>query len=346
MAASSSFRCTTCNNDLLVPMDGDESTLQRHRLLRHLKCRSCNKHYTPRRQREHELLYHQHACDRCQSRFTSAANLSRHKRKMHRSYACPLCPVSMVRVVYDGPALLNRHVSDRHHGKTVHHCDQCNSVYTSEANYRRHVAIVHKRQCVYCHDDDEVDDGTRRGGGGGGGGGARFATVGQLRQHIATSHSQHVCHFCGDMFTSNEGLYRHQTEHCQRRFKCVSCDREFGTLAACNAHMSSHVSRIGACSPHDTPSLTRHSMLWSKLQYRNKPWESGVQTIVGAGHLQDRINRHYQELCGRYPPGVGFNPRDEQNVRLRAYQNVSSVYRDRLRDVYRENLRQYVNLRT
>ena len=167
--------------------------------------------------------------------------------------------------------------------------------------------------------------------------------VGQLRQCIPTSNSQHVCHVCGDMFTSNEGLYRHQTEHCQRRFKCVSCDREFGTLAACNVRMSSHVSRIVACSPHDTPSLTGHSMLWSKLQYYNKPRESDVQTIVGARHMQDRIHRQYQEHCGCYPPGVGFNPRDEQNVRLRAYQNVSSVYRDRLRDVNRENLRQHVN---
>ena len=324
------FRCTTCNNDLLAPMDGDELTLQLHREIPHLKCDECNKFYTPRRRQDHELLYHAHTCDICSKKFTKAANLSRHKHKVHRRYQCPFCPVSRMNEFHNGPAALQAHVERSHHGKVAHHCDDCNSVYSSEANYRRHVAIVHKKQCVYC---DEVD-----------GRHPRFTNTAQLRQHVATTHNEHVCHFCGDMFTSGEGLFRHQTEHCQRRYVCVSCDRDFPTLSQCQAHMSSHVSRIGACSPYDTPSQRQHTMLWHTLLYRHKPWQQDVTRIIGAGHLQDRINTHYHQLRGGIPPRQQrLEPAEEENLRARAHENIVNQYQDRLREFYANNLRQYVN---
>ena len=323
------FRCTTCNNDLLAPMDGEELTLQTHREIPHLKCEDCNRFYTPRRRQDHELMYHSHRCDICSKTFTKAENLSRHKNKVHRRYQCPFCPVSRMNEFHNGPAALQSHVERSHHGKAAHHCNDCNSVYASEGNYRRHVAIIHKKQCVYC---DEVD-----------GRQPRFANTAQLRQHVATTHNEHVCHFCGDMFTSGEGLYRHQTEHCQRRYVCVSCDRDFPTLRQCQAHMSSHVSRIGACSPYDTPSQRQHTMLWHTLLYRHKPWQQDVTTIIGAGHLQDRINTHYHQLRGGIPPQQRLKPAEEENLRLRAYENVCTHYQDRLPEFYANNLRQYVN---
>ena len=329
-AGGVAFRCTTCNNDLLAPMDGDEVTLQLHREIPHLKCDECNKFYTPRRRQDHELLYHAQMCDICSKKFTKAANLSRHKHKVHRRYQCPFCPVSRMNEFHNGPAALQAHVERSHHGKVAHHCDDCNSVYSSEANYRRHVAIFHKKQCVYC---DEVD-----------GRHPRFANTAQLRQHVATTHNEHVCHFCGDMFTSGEGLYRHQTEHCQRRYVCVSCDRDFPTLSQCQAHMSSHVSRIGACSPYDTPSQRQHTMLWHTLLYRHKPWQQDVTRIIGAGHLQDRINTHYHQLRGGIPPRQQrLEPVEEENLRARAHQNIVNQYQDRLREFYANNLQQYVN---
>ena len=206
----------------------------------------------------------------------------------------------MIDTFYDGPAALHRHVTDNHHGKTVHHCDSCNSVFSSEANYRRHIAIVHNKQCIYCCGDNDIVDGR----------GDRynrlpkFATVHQLQQHVATTHNQNVCNFCGDMFTTPEGLYSHQMDHCQRGYTCTSCDRVFDTLTQCQAHMASHISRLGACSPYTIPSQRQHTLLWHKLIYRQKPWEQDVQTIYGRGHLQDRINAHYNELCrAALPPG-------------------------------------------
>ena len=159
---------------------------------------------------------------------------------MHRRYQCPFCPVSMIDVFYNGPAALHGHVTQNHYGKTVHHCNDCNSVFSSEANFRRHVAIVHNKQCVYC---DETDAGH---------GGDRyerlpkFPTVQQLQQHVATTHNQHVCTFYGDMFTSGEGLHRHQMDHCQRGYTCTSCDSTFDSLTQCQYHMASHVSRMGS----------------------------------------------------------------------------------------------------
>ena len=130
------FRCTTCNNDLLAPMDGEELTLQTHREIPHLKCKDCNRFYAPRRRQDHDPLYHSHRCDLCSKTFTKAANLLRHKNKVHRRYQCPFCPVSMMNEFHNGPAALQNHVERTHHGKTAHHCNDCNSVYASEGNYR------------------------------------------------------------------------------------------------------------------------------------------------------------------------------------------------------------------
>ena len=94
------------------------------------------------------------------------------------------------------------------------------------------------------------------------------------------------------MFTSGEGLYKHQTEHCEHGYTWISCDREFENLTRCQTHMANHVSRFGACSPHETPSQRQHTMLWCRLLYRQKPWEQDVQIIVGAGHLEDKIDTH------------------------------------------------------
>ena len=114
------FRCTTLNNDLLAPIDGEELTLQPHREIPHLKCEDCNRFYTPRRHQDHDFLYHSHRCDLCSKTFTKAANLSRHKNKVHRRYQCPYCPVSMINKFHNGPAALQNHVERTHHGKMAH----------------------------------------------------------------------------------------------------------------------------------------------------------------------------------------------------------------------------------
>ena len=56
--AATGFRCTLCNNDMLAAMDGEEATLEGHRLVGHLKCRACGKLHTPRRRREHAMAMH------------------------------------------------------------------------------------------------------------------------------------------------------------------------------------------------------------------------------------------------------------------------------------------------
>jgi len=127
--------------------------------------------------------------------------LSETQEQSSQKMQCPFCPVSMIDVLYIGPAMLHRHLVERHPGKMVHHCNDCNNMHTSEANYRWHVAIVDKKQCIYC---DEVHDCQ-----------LQFVNTAQLQQHVAATHNQAVCHFCRDVFISGEGLYQHQTEHCQ-----------------------------------------------------------------------------------------------------------------------------------
>ena len=85
-------------------------------------------------------------------------------------------------------------------------------------------------------------------------------------------------------------------DHCRNRFKCVSCDREFDTIAQLNAHMASYGSDIGACSSHTTPSLARHMWLWNQLTFRHKPWETDVTHILGTVGVQTEISDHYRRL--------------------------------------------------
>ena len=74
-----------------------------------------------------------------------------------------------------------------------------------------------------------------------------------------------------------------------------------------------------------------------------------MQTIYGRGHLQDRSNTNYNELRhAAFPPGGQQQRRrltreQHEEMKSRAYQNVSSQYSDRLKQVYADNLRQYVN---
>ena len=185
-------------------------------------------------------------------------------------------------------------------------------------------------------------------------GGARrpkFATDAQLHQHIVTTHNHNVCHFCGDMFRSAEGLYRHQVDHCRNRYKCVSCNREFNTIARLNVPMASYGSDIGACSTHTTPSLARHMQLWNLLTYRHKPWEQDVTHILGTGRVQSEISDHYRRVRGRRAATAGAataagsdrHDDDAAALRTRAYEHVRDTYIDQLREAYRSNLRQYVN---
>ena len=337
--SSGYYMCRVCDR-LLQPLVGSESSLTRHSGIRHVLCRSCHIYYTPQGIGEHELLYHAHPCELCASRFTSVANLRRHKERIHRRYTCPLCPRRNGAGYYNGIEQLQIHVDTTHPGDNVYHCRQWSKAYTSGVNLSRHTAIAHNRECIYCDEYDDED------GPVGAGRRPRFATDAQLRQHIATSHNNHVCHFCGDMFRSNEGLYRHQMDHCRNRFKCVSCDREFDTIARLNAHMASYGSDIGACSSHTTPSLARHMWLWNQLLFRHKPWDTDVTHILGTGRVQTEISHHYRQQLRRQRARDGARDGardDEQYHRRRAYRTVRDNYTERLKEVYRSNLRQYVN---
>ena len=183
------FRCALCNNDMLAAMDSEEAMIEGHRLVGHLKCRACGLLYTPRRRQEHELVHHPHACEDCDSRFTTDSNLARHRSRAHRKYACPLCPIDQQQDArYDGADTLRRHVESTHHAREIYKCTQCNKVSVSEANHRRHLAIFHHKECPYCQDQEEdVVNGVD--------GCHRYATTAQLREHIATTHNPTCPHF-------------------------------------------------------------------------------------------------------------------------------------------------------
>ena len=298
--------------------------------------------------------WHRHVCEICHHRFVTPSNLAAHREREHGRYECRLCldSISDHRILdgdhdddtgddYRFVALaggqqqqqqdprrdytlggLIDHVF-RIHDRRIRSCARCqNKIFYGDADYERHHTMVHTKQCSYC--------------------GEKLASAAQVRQHIAVHHGAYSCHFCGALFDSEAALYRHQRQHCRERFKCPTCDREFETLVQCNTHMSTHVSRIGACSVHRQPSQTRHVMAWNALVHRDRPWEDDAHRILGYGRVQERINRRYMELRGERAPGTAIT-RGDDNLRARAVDEVVTSYRARIRDVYERSGTEYVN---
>ena len=154
-----------------------------------------------------------------------------------------------------------------------------------------------------------------------------------------SSHGTHTCHFCGNIYSAASSLYTHQKQHCRRRFKCTTCDREFPTLVQCNTHMSAHISRIGACSTEREPSMRRHGLAWNRLVHVDRPWYDDAEKLLGYGRIQQRINDRYMLLRGRRPTGIGNDP----DLRRQATEEVLSSYRDRIHDIYRRSATDYVD---
>ena len=188
------------------------------------------------------------------------------------------------------------------------------------------MAMVHRHCCDICGDD-----------------GISFHDNAALRQHIAVEHNEHVCVFCGCCFLDESALALHQDRHCTRGFKCMTCDQEFPTLTLCNAHMTTHRmvgGGVSLCSV-DGPSQLAYNLTRNRLETDScRPWESDAAHLWGSGPIQQAISARDRESHG-----VVTRVEHAHDARVRAELEMHREVMDRIRAIYVNELRHFINHR-
>ena len=116
-------------------------------------------------------------------------------------------------------------------------------------------------------------------------------------------------------------------------------ETHFDSVAECNAHEAQHVAHFGGCSTSRYPSQRQHTSTWLDMEHRTKPWQRDCNTLMGMGMLQHRLNEAYERRRGVHIPSRHL----ERQLRDAAENDVRTEYENRIRDVYRSNVSEYVS---
>ena len=333
----SQYYCDKCKQTFSENLEnGEKETYYQHRVSTHLSC-TCRRKYTAKRKNEHQETFHPYVCNICpNTRFTLRTNLQRHITAMHSmQLKCILCGVDdnfRPRIWFNSKQTLRDHVAQHHPGERVFCCTKpaCSEVLKTHQDLMDHILLQHDNRCIYCEPVSSE-------------GYPQFRSLNRLRQHIAVSHSQNPCFFCGKLFGNTESLYEHQKEHCPTTYKCGVCDTQFATMSARNNHQAQHISALGTCSTSSHPSQVQHNHTWHELNYRLRPWDRDAEKLVGMGMLQNKINSLYNAKKGQQqqqPSQVA--PMDDDELRNQSRQSVLDQYSKRIKDVYSDNLHEFV----
>ena len=120
-----------------------------HVALPHVKCNSCSHEYVLEHVNSHRVVHHPYQCGHCNFRFLTFATTRSHEQAAHPRYVCMLCDSHHICF---GHQAICGHVQSVHPGHSVHPCRQCQQIFCSEANQRRHVAMVVRHCCDICGD--------------------------------------------------------------------------------------------------------------------------------------------------------------------------------------------------
>ena len=332
------YYCEKCKQTFSEILDnGEKETYAQHRASTHLSC-TCRRKYTTKRRTEHLDTFHPYVCNVCPTaRFTLRSHLQRHVTAMHAMCVkCILCGLDddcRPRTVCTSKQTLRDHVAQHHPGERVFICTKpvCSEVVKSHQDLMDHILLQHDNRCIYCE-----PVGSR--------GYPQFRSLTRLRQHIAVSHSQNPCFFCGKLFPTIESLYEHQKEHCPTTYKCGVCDTQFATMSARNNHQAQHISALGTCSTSSHPSQVQHNHTWHELNYRLRPWDRDAEKLVGMGMLQNKINALYNAKKARQQRQSSHvaSVDNDDDIRNQSKQLVLEQYKKRIKDVYSENLHEFV----
>ncbi|KAL3270679.1 hypothetical protein HHI36_021207 [Cryptolaemus montrouzieri] len=161
-------------------------------------------------------------CDKCDTRFTTSANMIQHKQyhEGNRSHICSFCGKS-----YITKSDLNVH-EYTHLNKRNYKCEICERAFNTNKNLRSHILVVHTNSSLWKYHCNICEK--------------RFPLKSGYDQHIRRHNGdkQFQCLICKKAFISGTELRRHMTFHSNvRAFKCSHCDKEYKNRGVYEVHL-------------------------------------------------------------------------------------------------------------
>jgi len=226
------LECPLCQKNFT-----DSTVLKRHIQVLHegireiVDCKVCGKQMNKGSLREHMFIHTEatHQCPSCPRKFASKALVTRHHKYIHedfKPFKCEICGKGFPKKFY-----LDTH-SVVHTGEKPYTCDLCGNSYSQKSHLKTHIKKVHegvkmkkyesrKFMCVEC--------------------GKLFQRRALLEKHISNFHNgikfdenkQLACGKCDKLFSSHEGLLKHERIHNantldeRRTIRCPSCPTTF-----------------------------------------------------------------------------------------------------------------------
>ncbi len=105
-----------------------------------------------------------------------------------------------------------------------HICKQCNKIYVSKGNLKRHIDVKHNNIKYKCTQCDKI-----------------YSYKSDLVKHAHVQHLhtfEYKCNICNKTYTSNPNLKRHiDTKHNNIQYECTKCDKIYNNKSTLTKHI-------------------------------------------------------------------------------------------------------------
>ncbi|XP_059054954.1 zinc finger protein 585A-like [Achroia grisella] len=204
------------------------------------KCDMCvlgflkKENYDVHMKKKHDESIGEHQCDICKVRYTSKLDVIRHRSQHYMCYRCKLCKYETGQIWAVVNHCRSKH---RHDSKDRIHCKQCELIARTPEELAEHIKTKHTLKCDEC--------------------GGRFKGKNTLRTHKIRVHAvkrEFICDVCTKTFTKKSRLESHMVTHDTALAKqlsyCTTCNVQYKNIYIYRGHLrnsTNHSERNYAC---------------------------------------------------------------------------------------------------
>uniref|UniRef100_A0A8D8SFE5 Zinc finger protein 878 n=2 Tax=Cacopsylla melanoneura TaxID=428564 RepID=A0A8D8SFE5_9HEMI len=218
-----------------------------------------------------------HQCRYCEMSFTSKKGLKRHSEKHEKRTYHPPRPIEDYQIEGISADQYKKLVKNK-----VKNCPNCDKLYTTPRNMRKHLRDVHaeQRNCV-C---DQC--------------GNQYKSKSSLREHKKHMHStdkkpqgkkekKFECHICGVMQATKYTLRDHINTHTGTKYECDICGNGYASVKHLKRHKVRHLQEAGQLPA----SMTHRCELCEKVFTQAHRLKKHLEWVHGDKH-------HLCKICG------------------------------------------------